>query len=65
MKRYIAERTNKAEIRPKEQREKADNRPDNLCYKIHLKRPLRQKKTQEENKEEWASWVGLCQKHKP
>ena len=28
-------------------------------------RTIRQKKTQEQNKKEWATSVGLCQKHKP
>ena len=32
---------------------------------IQLKGPYRQKQTQEQNKKEWASSVGLCQRHKP
>ena len=37
MKRYIAERTNKAEIRPKEQSQKTESCPENLSNKIQLK----------------------------
>ena len=32
---------------------------------MQLKGPERQKQTQEENKKEWASSVGLRQRHKP
>ena len=32
---------------------------------MQLKWPYRWKQTQEQNKTEWASSVGLCQKHKP
>ena len=38
---------------------------ENLCNKIQLKGPQRQKQTQEQNKKEWASLVGLCQRHQP
>ena len=63
MKTYIVERTNKAEIRPEEQREKAESCRENLWKEIQLKGPQRQKQTQEQNKKkkEWASSVGLCQ----
>ena len=39
MKRYIVERTNKAEIRPEEQSEKAENCLENLWNEIQLKGP--------------------------
>ena len=38
IKRYIVERTNKAEIRPEEQSEKAKSCLENLWNKIQLKR---------------------------
>ena len=62
MKRYIVERTNQAEIRPEEQSEKAESCQENLWNEIQLKG---QKRTQEQNKKEWASSVGLCQRNKP
>ena len=37
VKKYIAERTNKAEIRPKEQSEKAESCRENLWNEIQLK----------------------------
>ena len=64
MTRYVVERTNKAEIRPEEQTEKAKSW-ENWRNKIQLKGPRRQKQTQEQNKKEWVSSVGLCQRHKP
>ena len=39
MKRYMVERTNKAEIRPEEQSEKAENCLENLWNEIQLKGP--------------------------
>ena len=39
IKRYIVERTNKAEIRPEEQREKVENCGENLLNEIQLKGP--------------------------
>ena len=60
IKRYTVERTNKAAIRPEEQSEKAESRRENLWNEIQLKGPLRQKYTQEQNKKQWASSVGLC-----
>ena len=39
MKRYLVERTNKAELRPEEQREKAESRQENLWNEIQLKGP--------------------------
>ena len=39
MQRYIVERTNKAEIRPEEQSEKAESWRENLWNKIQLKGP--------------------------
>ena len=50
MKKYIVEKANKAEIRPKEQSEKAESCRENLWNKIQLKGPLRQKQSQEQNK---------------
>ena len=63
-KRYIVERTNKAKIKLEEQSEKAESCRENLCNEIQLKGPQRQKHTQEQNKKEWASSVGLCQRLK-
>ena len=63
--RYIVEKANKAEIRPKEQSKKAEICGEELRNKIQLKGPKRQKQTQEQNTKEWVSSVGLCQKHKP
>ena len=59
IKRCIAERTNKAEIRPEEQSEKTESCRENLWNKIQLHGPQRQKQTREQNKMEWASSVGL------
>ena len=39
MKRHIAERTNKAEVRPEEQSEKTESCKENLCNEIQLKGP--------------------------
>ena len=39
MKRHIVERTNKAELRPKEQSEKTESRRENLWNEIQLKGP--------------------------
>ena len=61
LKRYIVERTNKAEIRQEEQSQKTESSRKNLWNKIHSKRPKRQKQTQEQYKKEWASSVGLFQ----
>ena len=44
------ERTNKAEIRPEEQREKAESCRENSQNEIQLKGPQRQTQTQEQNK---------------
>ena len=63
MKRYVVERTNKAEIRPEEQSKKAERCRENLWNEKHLKGPYRRKETQERNKKEWASSVSLCQRH--
>ena len=42
-KMYMVERTNKAELRPEEQSEKAESCRENLCSEIQLKGPYRQK----------------------
>ena len=39
IKRYVVERTNKAELRSEEQSEKADSCRENLWNEIQLKRP--------------------------
>ena len=39
VKRCIVERTNKAEIRPEEQSEKAESCRENLWHEIQLERP--------------------------
>ena len=39
IKRYVVERTNKAEIRPEEHSEKADSCRENMWNKKHLKEP--------------------------
>ena len=46
IKRYMVERTNKAEIRPEELSEKAESCPKNLWNEIQMKGPQRQKQTQ-------------------
>ena len=56
--RYIVQRTNEAEIRPEEQSQiKESCREHGMKYspKGHIDR-----NRQEQNKEEWASSVGLC-----
>ena len=63
IKRYIVERTSKAEIRPEERSEKRESCRENLWNEMQLKGPQRQKQAQEENKKEWTSSAGLCQKH--
>ena len=45
IKRYEVERTNKAEIRPEEQSEKAESNRENVWNEIQLKGPYRQKET--------------------
>ena len=57
-KRYIVERTNKAEMKSEEQSEKTESCRENLLNAIQLKRPQGQKYTQEQNKKECASSVG-------
>ena len=57
--------TNKAEIRPEEESEKAESCRENLWNEMRLKGPQRQKQTQEQSKKEWASSVGLCVGYKP
>ena len=59
MKRDIVERTNTAEIRPEEQSRESGELSENLWNQIQLKGP------QEQNKKEWTSSDGLCQRHKP
>ena len=39
LKRYIVERTSKAEIRPEEPNEKAESCREDLCNEIQLKGP--------------------------
>ena len=51
---------NKAEIRLEEQSEEAESCGENSWNEIQLKGPPRQEQTQEQNKKEWASSVGLC-----
>ena len=60
VKRYVVERTNKVELRPDEQREKVKSCRENLWSEIELNGPLRQKQTQEQNKKDFASLVGVC-----
>ena len=59
IKRYIVERTNKAEIRPEEQSEKAESCGENLGNEIQLKGPERQKQTQEQSKKEGNGQIRL------
>ena len=61
MKRYIAEKTSKGEIKLEEQSEKTKSCQENLWNEIQLKGTQRQKQTQEQNKKEWASSISLCQ----
>ena len=37
---------------------------ENLWNEIQMKGPQRQKQTEEQSEKEWASSVGLCQRHK-
>ena len=64
MKRYIVERTNEAEIRPKEKSEKAESFQENLWNEIQLKGPLRRKQTQEQNKKRSGQAQSVCVKNK-
>ena len=64
-KRYIVEKTSKAEIRPEEQSDKAESCRENVWNEIQLKGHKEPKETQEQNKKEGASSVGLRQRHKP
>ena len=64
--RHVVERTNKADIRPEEQSEKAESCRGHLWNEVQLKWPQKQKLAQEEkNKKEWSSSVGSCQRQKP
>ena len=65
IKRYILERTNKAEIRPGEQREM--QRIVGRIYGMKYSWNGHKDRNRHKNriKKEWASSVGLCQKHKP
>ena len=61
MKRYIVQRSNKAEIRPKEQSEKVDSCRETLSNEIQLKGPYRQKQTRKKKKKRvgtlgWFMW---------
>ena len=47
-------------MRPEEQSEKAESCRENLWNEIQLKGPQRQKQSQEQNKKELASLVGVC-----
>ena len=63
MKRHILERTNKAEIRLKEQSEKAESCQANLWMKYSWKGQHDRNRRKNRIKKERASSVGLCQKH--
>ena len=63
IKRHTVERTNKAEIRPVEQSEKVESCRESLWNKIQLKGHKDRQKNR--RKKEWASSVGLCQRHEP
>ena len=65
IKKYTVERTNKAEIRLEEQNQKMERCRENLWTEIQLKGPHRQIQTQEQNKKDWSSLVGLGLRHKP
>ena len=54
----------KGPIRPEEQIEKTESRQDTLCNRITVERAIKTEidtRAEEEEKKEWASWVGLCQ----
>ena len=55
IKRYLVERTNKAEIKPEEQSGKTERCLENSWDEIELKGPLRQKQTQQQNKKKKRS----------
>ena len=65
IKRSIVERTKKAEIRPKEQSEKVESRWENLWNEIQFERAIKTETDTRIDKKEWASSVGLCQRHQP
>ena len=60
MKRYIVERTNKAEIRPEEQSEKAELLGE-FMESNTVERATKTETDSRTEKKEWASLVGLCQ----
>ena len=62
IKRYIVEKTNKAELRPEEQSEKAKSCRENLWNEIRVERAIK-KETQEQNKKEWTSLVNVCDRN--
>ena len=64
MKRYIVERTNKAELRPKEQSEKAASCRENVRNEIPGERVIKAETDTKTEFKKWASSVGLCPGHK-
>ena len=62
IKRYLVERTNKAETGPEQQSEEAKSCLEILWNEIQSKGPWRPKWTLEQNKKEWASSVWLMSK---
>ena len=66
IKKYIVERTNKADMRLEEQREKAESCRENSWNEIQLKGPKRKKQTQEQNKKRSRqAWLAYVKNHKP
>ena len=52
----------KSLIKKRKERKKVEDCRENLWNEIQLKGAKRHKQTQEQNKKEWASLAGLCQK---
>ena len=59
VKRCVVKRTDKAEVRPEEQSEKAESCLENLWNEIQLKGPERQKQKQERNKKKRSGQARL------
>ena len=61
----MVERTDKAELKPEEQSEKAESCRENLWNERQLKGHKERNRRKNRIKRLWAISVGLCQRHKP
>ena len=57
--------TNKAELRPEEQREKAESCRENSWNENTVQRAIKTETDTKTEFKEWASAVVLCVRHKP